>query len=205
MKHFVVGVFGLLLGCSDSAPSCDEMVKSLETNLKGTGIPVYITAAQCKSAAFSASLRACFSKVKGQRGLEACVAADVNRCLSKASQQGDVDICMSRKESLADVVADATSSLHLDRDKTLFAIERLDNAFDRWAEKHPDTRCPESLESLEGDDLELHDAWHSPLVMKCTEKDFWVLSPGPDRVAGTKDDLDSSQVDQTTHRPRQKP
>ncbi len=207
----VLCVVVLLAGCSDSAPSCAEMVKSLEANLKGTGFPVYFTPSQCAADGYSASLRRCLSNARSQEGVERCASGSVQACLQKASGQGAIDRCTTARDKLKDIIDEASASLRLARDKALHAIENYDQAYDRWVEKHPEKRCPASLDELEGELMELKlenastDPWGSPLVMKCNEKDFWAFSFGPDKVQGTNDDLDSSQVDQSWHRARKKP
>jgi prepilin-type N-terminal cleavage/methylation domain-containing protein len=73
-------------------------------------------------------------------------------------------------------------------------LEEYRGAFVRWM---ADTggACPEKLGDLlrYTNKKDLKDPWGSPFAMRCggEEEPFVVVSPGPDRVAGTTDDLRS--------------
>jgi hypothetical protein len=203
----------LLAACSHDEPSCKEMVASLDKNLTGTGVPNYFTEHSCKADHYSASLRTCLAAARSVNGMSKCVSAIHQGCLKNAKGQDGLNLCADARDRLMSLVDEASASLRLDRDKTLHAIENYDMAFDAWSTKNPGKHCPASLDELEsmrfdqaneGLELVRNDQWGTPLTMKCDADDMWVISNGPDKVAGTADDLDSSQVDQTTHRPRKK-
>ena len=197
MTSFIrLGVVGLMLvGCSDSAPSCKDAVTSLEQHLKGTGLRVDVSPQMCERDKYSANVRRCLSVARSQVALEKCADAQLQNCMKSAGgREAMLDGCKSIT-SLRELVVSGTLGLRSARDQAFRVIEDYNRAFDRWSERSPDKRCPASLEELEGvmDQPDLKairtDPWGSPFTMKCDAKDFRVISFGPDQQPGTDDDV----------------
>jgi hypothetical protein len=79
---------------------------------------------------------------------------------------------------------------------TLLLRAYSEEAYPKWQANHPKQKCPASLAEVAkyfGDtaaDLPTtKDPWGNPLVMKCDDKGFSVMSVGPDGKAGTDDDV----------------
>jgi len=76
---------------------------------------------------------------------------------------------------------------------TMLSATSLRSIADVWRTEHGDDVCP-TAERLRQDKLvdrasKLSDAWGSPFVIECEGEDTSVLSLGPDRKAGTEDDV----------------
>jgi hypothetical protein len=86
----------------------------------------------------------------------------------------------------------------VDADVHLLIVARgelrfVGDAVERWADEHGQT-CPPSLSELRREGFLLaapNDPWGEPLLFGCVEgpRAFVVMSKGPDREAGTDDDL----------------
>jgi hypothetical protein len=103
--------------------------------------------------------------------------------------------------SLAGVVGGVAASWHdssrrcAERDAARALVAAATEAVLEWQERHPGSGCPPALaEALPGAGGPLpRDPWGEPLVYHCPGvaglDDFDVSSMGPDRRAGTTDDI----------------
>jgi hypothetical protein len=102
----------LLVGCTDSAPSCKETVTALGQNNQDPGVGPFIKEASCESEKYSASLRRCLSKATGQDAVVRCASQDHLRCLKAATSQGALDQCASARDKLADDIHAGAEKKH---------------------------------------------------------------------------------------------
>jgi len=124
----------LLFGCSDGTPSCKEMVKSIDTNMAGTGVRNYFYEERCKEDEYSALLRKCLSVACSSNAMKKCVSASHIGCLKSAKDQGAIDRCTALKEDLIDMVETGAMHEH-DRRDDLFAGTRPKTHCDQVTER----------------------------------------------------------------------
>lgn len=100
--------------------------------------------------------------------------------------------------SLAGVVSTVAAGWHeasarcAARDEARALVGRATQAVLEWEERHPGGGCPRALaEAVPGGAP--RDPWGAPLVYRCpgaaSADGFEVSSMGPDRLAGTADDI----------------